>query len=117
MIYLNKFLKIEAILLAWTVTYLVYEFLSTNIFRIFKKKKLLEAGNDHMHYALLYFFKSKPLTFVLINLINIIFFIIGIISFYINSSLSFMLYILLFLPYLYLRYLVFINLEKKINLT
>ena len=107
MIYLNKFLNIEALLLAWTVTYLVYEFLSTNIFRIFKKKNLVEAGNDHMHYALLYYFKSKPLTFILINLINIIFFIIGIISFYFNSSLSFMLYILLFLPYLYLRYLVF----------
>ena len=43
MIYLNKFLKIEAILLAWTVTYLVYEFLSTNIFRIFKKKKIIRG--------------------------------------------------------------------------
>ena len=29
MIYLNKYHKVDAILLAWTVTYLVYEFIST----------------------------------------------------------------------------------------
>ncbi len=115
MIYLNKFYKIEALLLAWTVTYLVYEFLSINIFRILKKKNLVQPGSDHMHYALLSILKSKSLTFVTINLINVIFFTIGFISFNLNSSVSFLLYIILFFPYIYFRHLIFVNIKSKEN--
>lgn len=115
MIYLNKFYKIEALLLAWTVTYLVYEFLSINIFRILKKKNLVQPGSDHMHYALLRTLKSKSLTFITINFINVIFFTLGFISFNHNSSVSFLLYIILFFPYIYFRHLIFDNIKSKKN--
>lgn len=115
MIYLNKFYKIEALLLAWTVTYLVYEFLSINIFRILQKKNLVQPGSDHMHYALLRILKSKSLTFITINFINVIFFTLGFISFNHNSSVSFLLYIILFFPYIYFRHLIFVNIKSKKN--
>ena len=113
MIYLNKYHKVDAILLAWTVTYLVYEFISTNIFRIIKKKNLVQAGKDHMHYALLSTLKSKSFTFIVINFINLILFTIGFLTFKFNSSVSFLLYVLLFFPYIYLRYIVFESIKKK----
>ena len=116
MIYLNKYHKVDAILLAWTVTYLVYEFISTNIFRIIKKKNLVQAGKDHMHYALLSTFNSKYITFIIINFINLIFFTIGFLTFELNSSVSFLLYILFFFPYIYLRYILFDNIKNKRDL-
>lgn len=113
MIYLNRYHNVNAILIAWTVAYLVYEFLSTNIYRLIKKKKLTKPGQDHMHYVLLTISKSKIKTLILINSISITFFMLGYLSFKFNQFISLILFGILFLPYFYLRILLFNKVQKK----
>ncbi len=107
MIYANRYLNIDAILIAWTVSYLVYEFISTNLYRILKKKKLFAGGEDHMHFWIFKKNNSTIYTSLLINLLNLCFFLIGFYSYKINELLSLLIFVLLFFLYFFLRYLLF----------
>jgi UDP-GlcNAc:undecaprenyl-phosphate/decaprenyl-phosphate GlcNAc-1-phosphate transferase len=97
LIFLTNNTDIHPILLAWSVSIFVFEFLSTNIDRLMRKKNVFKAGLDHLHYKLLRSVKSIFLTDIIIFLLNIFLFIIGYISFYyINPFFSLVTFILLF---------------------
>ena len=95
---------IQPILLAWSVTIFVYEFLSINIIRLINKQKLFEAGQDHMHHLILKKTNSVFLTNFFIFSLNIIFFMIGYSSnLFFNQLTSLVLFILTFILFFFLR--------------
>ena len=95
---------VHPILLAFSVSIFVYEFLSINLIRLKNKKNLFIAGQDHLHHYLFKYNKSIFQTNLFISLVNIILFIIGYISFLLISPLSsLILFIFLFIIYLILR--------------
>ena len=98
------------ILLAWSVAIFIYEFLSVNLLRIKNKKNPFQAGQDHLHHVLFAKNKSIFLTNFLMVFINIIFFIIGYISFIFFSPLvSLFLYLLFFIIFFIFRNIYFIK--------
>ena len=104
LIFLTNNIKIHPILLAWSVSIFVFEFLSTNVDRLLRKKNIFKAGLDHLHYKLLRSIKSIFLTDIIIFLLNISLFIIGYISFYyVNPFFSLVTFILLFIIFFYFR--------------
>ena len=104
LIYLAKSNQTHPILIAWCVVIFVYEFLSINIIRLKNKQYLFKAGQDHLHYILFENTKSIFLTNICISLLNLIFFIIGYLSFlYISYLASLILFIFLFLLFFIFR--------------
>lgn len=100
---------IHPILLAWSITIFVYEFLSINLIRIKKKKNIFQSGLDHLHHTLVKKTKSIFLMNFIISATNIIFFIIGYVSFvFINSLTSLILFIFFFIIFFIIR-LKFLN--------
>ena len=88
LIYLANYTLIHPILLAWTVSIFVYEFLSINLIRLKNRANLFKAGKDHLHHMLLNKTKSVFLTNFIIMSINIVFFTIGYFSFSLISPLA-----------------------------
>lgn len=92
----------------WISSLTVYEFLSTTISRLVRKKNIFEPGKDHLHYGLNKIIKNK------INVVCTISFLILILSlfgyyltiYYLNFS--FIIFIIMFFIYFFLR-------EKLIN--
>jgi len=104
LIYLKNNTEIHPILLAWSISIFVYEFLSINLIRLKKKKNIFKPGQDHLHHILLIKYKKLFITNFLILIINIIFFIIGYVSYKLfNSTTSLILFIFFFIIYLILR--------------
>lgn len=98
------------ILLAWSVSIFVYEFLSVNIVRLKNKKKIFKASNDHLHHLLLKKNNSIILTNLIIFIINIILFSLGYFTFELFGPLvSLVLFMFLFIIFLSLRNFYFIN--------
>ena len=92
------------ILLAWSVSIFVYEFISVNIIRLKKKKNPFNAGQDHLHHVLYKNTKSLFQTNLCLSLANIIFFIIGYTSFLLISPFaSLIIFIFLFVIFFILR--------------
>lgn len=95
---------VHPILLAFSISIFVYEFISVNIIRLQNKKAIFTAGQDHLHYILLKKNKSIFLTNSLISTVNIIFFIFGYLSFKnINPLSSLILFAFFFIIYFSLR--------------
>lgn len=95
---------IHPILLAWSVSIFVYEFLSINIIRLKNGQMLFKAGKDHLHHILLEKSKSVFLTNLAISLSNIILFLIGYFSFVKISPLACLInFITFFIIYFVLR--------------
>ena len=106
---------VHPIVLAWTVSIFVYEFLAVNLIRIFNDKKLFRAGNDHLHYFILKKSNSKFLTNFAMITLNLSFFLIGYLSFqYFSSFISLVCFILFFTIYLVFR-LRLNGMKKKIK--
>lgn len=104
MIILYKKLNIHPILLAWGVAFIVFEFLSVNILRIYLHRNLFKPGQDHIHHIFLNNTKSKLKTNFILILINVFIAINGYLSFYfINELFSLILYIIIFIFYLLFR--------------
>ena len=92
------------ILLAWSISIFVYEFLSVNLLRILNNRNIFEPSLDHLHHIMLKKTKSIFFTNILISTTNIIFFLIGYFSFnLINSLASFILFIILFIIFFIIR--------------
>ena len=92
------------ILLAWSVSIFVYEFISINLIRLSNKTNPFEAGQDHLHHILFKKTNSIFLTNFLIVSINISLFIVGYIFFkFTNSFVSLILFISFFLIFFILR--------------
>ncbi|MDC0863352.1 hypothetical protein OAP88_00680 [Candidatus Pelagibacter sp.] len=103
-IYLANQNILHPILLAYSISIFVYEFLAINLIRIIRKKKIFKAGQDHLHHILLKKNKSIILTNFLISIMNVVFFIFGYLSFkFINSLISLVLFIFLFIIYFMIR--------------
>jgi UDP-GlcNAc:undecaprenyl-phosphate GlcNAc-1-phosphate transferase len=101
---------VHPILLAFSVSVFVYEFLSINLVRLISNKKLFGAGRDHLHYILYKKNKSLILINFLISIMNIIFFIFGYLSFkFINPLASLILFIFFFIIFFILRNTYFIK--------
>ncbi len=95
---------VHPILLAFSVTIFVYEFISINLIRLKNKKDLFIAGQDHLHHQLFRYTNSIFQTNLFISLANIILFIIGYMSFLLISPIaSFIFFIIFFIIYLILR--------------
>jgi len=104
LIYIANQNLVHPILLAWSVSIFVYEFLSVNLIRLQNNKGVFTASLDHLHHILLKKNKSIFLTNFLISITNIILFGIGYISFEILSPLiSLSLFIICFIFFYCLR--------------
>jgi UDP-GlcNAc:undecaprenyl-phosphate GlcNAc-1-phosphate transferase len=113
LIYLANNNFAHPILLAWSITIFVYEFLSINLIRLKNNKKLFKAAQDHLHHILFKITKSIFLTNFLIIFTNVILFIVGYFSFkYINPLISLILFISFFFFFLFFRNRYSIKIEK-----
>ena len=103
-IYLANQKIVHPILLAFSISIFVYEFLSVNLIRLKNKKKLFKAGQDHLHHLLFKYTKSIFQTNLIISLTNIVLFISGYASFSLISPLaSLILFIVIFIIFFILR--------------
>ncbi len=113
LIYLANLNLVHPILLAWSVAIFVYEFLSINFIRLMNNQNPFKAGQDHLHHLFFHKTKSIFVTNILICLINIIFFMIGYLSFLaINPLSSFILFVSIFIIFFILRYKYSKKIEK-----
>lgn len=103
LIYIANEKLVHPIILAWSIVIFVYEFLSINLIRLKKKKNIFQGNQDHLHHILFYKTKSVLLTNLIIVMINISFFTIGYLTFFISPIISLLLFIILFFYYLFLR--------------
>ena len=95
---------VHPILLAWSIAIFVYEFLAINLQRLKNKQNLFTAGLDHLHHVIFERTKSIFLTNFSISATNIIFFIVGYLSFrFINPLTSLILFIIFFIIFILLR--------------
>ena len=95
---------IHPILLAWSIVIFVYEFISINLIRLFKKKGIFVPGLDHLHHILLKKSKSLLLTNIYLSFLNMLLFFIGYLSFKnINALTSLILFILSFVLFFLVR--------------
>tara|TARA_B100000242_G_C42758952_1_gene353674 strand:+ start:104 stop:511 length:408 start_codon:yes stop_codon:yes gene_type:complete len=103
-IYFAKENLVHPILLAFSISIFVFEFISVNIIRLQNKKAIFTAGQDHLHYILFKKNNSLFVTNALISVINVIFFIFGYLSFTIlNPLISLILFNFFFIIYFLLR--------------
>ncbi len=92
------------IVLAWSISIFVYEFLSINLIRIIKNRNIFKAGFDHVHHLIFDRCKSLFITNVLMFFSNIIFFLAGYFCFKsINPLASFVLFITFFIIFFIIR--------------
>ena len=104
LIYAEKENFIHPILLAWSISIFVFEFLSINLIRLKNKQNPFKAGLDHLHHLLYRKFKSKFYSNLIIFLLNISLFLIGYLGFvFLNPLSSLVMFIIGFLLFLYLR--------------
>ena len=104
LIFIGNSREVHPILLAWSVAIFVYVFLSIHLIRLKNKKAAFKAGLDHLHHILFKKTKTLFLTNFLISITNIIFFIIGYVSFkLINPLTSLILFLFLFMIYFIVR--------------
>ena len=96
---------IHPILLAFSISIFVYEFLSINIIRLINKKNIFTASQDHLHHIILKKTKSIFHTNLFLSFLNILLFFIGYLSFFlINPIFSLILFLLLFKIFFIIRY-------------
>jgi UDP-GlcNAc:undecaprenyl-phosphate/decaprenyl-phosphate GlcNAc-1-phosphate transferase len=95
---------IHPILLSFSISIFVYEFISVNIIRLQNKKAIFSAGQDHLHYILFKKNNSLLQTNFIISAINVIFFVVGYLSYkIINPLASLILFTVCFIIYFFIR--------------
>jgi UDP-N-acetylmuramyl pentapeptide phosphotransferase/UDP-N-acetylglucosamine-1-phosphate transferase len=95
-------------LIPWTINYLVFEFISTNLSRIIRNKNIFNAGDDHMHYFLKKICEKDYLVITITNLIYLLNFLIGLVIFkMMGSAASIIFFIIFFFVYFYIREKIF----------
>ena len=104
LIHFNGLKITHPILIAWSVSIFVFEFLSINLIRLKNNKDLFKPGKDHLHHLLFQKTKSLFLSNLVIFIINLILFSIGYICYnFFGSLISLISLILLFTIYFTLR--------------
>ena len=101
---------VHPILLAWSVSIFVYEFLSLNILRIKNKINIFNAGLDHLHHKLYKKTNSIFFTNFYLIFINFFLFFIGYLTFvFVNPLASLIMFIVLFVIFYQIRKVYFNN--------
>ena len=104
LIFIANEVLIHPILLAWSISVFVYEFLTINFIRLVKKKNIFQSGTDHFHHVLYKKTNSLFLVNFIISVLNIVCFVIGYIGFvYIGALASLILFIVLFIVFFIIR--------------
>jgi len=104
LIYLANQRIVHPILLAWSVSIFVYEFISINLIRLKNKKNPFKPGQDHLHHIFFKKTKSIFLTNFLIVVINVVLFTSGYISFeFFNPLFSLILFVSFFIIFFIIR--------------
>ncbi len=105
LIMLYKNYNLHPSILIWSVAFVVYEFLSTNLSRLLLKKKIFSPGKDHIHYLINEKTNSTLRTNCIIVLINLFFYTIGVfIYFFLQDLLSLIMFVTFFFIFFYLRF-------------
>ena len=95
---------VHPILLAFSVSIFVYEFLAVNLLRLKNNKNPFKAGQDHLHHIVFKKTKSIFITNCFLFFSNIIIFFIGFFSFLLISPIaSLVIFMCLFIIFLNLR--------------
>ena len=114
-IFIFKNTNIHPALLIWSISFFVFEFLSVNLLRIFRKKPLFKPGKDHFHYQLLKSTRSLFLTNICGFVLNITLFFTGFLIFsFFGPLVSIALYVILFLKFFVIK--IILAKGKLINL-
>ena len=109
-------LNIDPELMIWGLSFIVFEFLSTNLSRLSRNNLLFKPGNDHIHFILLKKFKSALIVNLIILSVSLFFLIIGFFSFLFGDVLSLVIFILSFFVYFFYRErLLKISKKNKLN--
>ena len=103
-IYLYKIEQIHPAVIVWPLAYLIYEFFSLKISRIYQKKNIFIPGRDHLHYIIYLNKKKLSISLSIIIFLNIFLSILGIFVFkFFGSDVSILLFVIFFFIYLYFR--------------
>lgn len=103
-IFVHNNIKIHPLLLIWTISFFIFEFISTNLIRFFHRKNIFDPGKDHFHFEIYEKTNSNNLTILIGIAINSLFFIVGFfIFYYFNSITSLLSFIFSMFIYYYLR--------------
>lgn len=95
---------LHPIILAWSISIFVYEFLSINLKRVIQRKDPFKAGLDHLHHVLFKKTKSKFKTNFVISFLNMFLFTVGYLSFNIINPLSSLIaFVMMFIVFFYFR--------------
>tara|TARA_Y100000389_G_scaffold167531_1_gene172755 strand:+ start:2816 stop:3805 length:990 start_codon:yes stop_codon:yes gene_type:complete len=95
---------VHPILLGWSVSVYVFEFISINLIRLKSKRDPFNPGNDHLHHLLFYKTQSIFLTNTIIISINIVLFIMGYFIFkFISPIASLILFVIFLIIFIILR--------------
>jgi UDP-GlcNAc:undecaprenyl-phosphate GlcNAc-1-phosphate transferase len=104
LIYIAKNNLVHPILLASTITVLVFDFLCVSIERLLRNYgSIFKPDNNHIHHLLCNKTKSNIKTLIVVNLINILFFIINLNIFRIYDLFALFIFILEFFIFFMFR--------------
>ena len=110
LIYFANQKVVHPILLAWSVSIFVYEFLSLNILRVKNKINIFNAGLDHLHHRLYKKTNSIFFTNFYLIFINFFLFFIGYLTFvFVNPLTSLIMFVFLFVIFYQIRKFYFNN--------
>ena len=103
-IFAHNNIKIHPALLIWTISFFIFEFISTNLIRLAHRKNIFDPGKDHFHFEIYKKTNSNNLTILIGVAINSLFFLVGFFIFsYFNSIVSLLTFIFSIFIYFYLR--------------
>ena len=96
--------NIHPAIIIWPLAYLVYEFFSLNLIRLFNKKGIFNPGLDHLHHILLKKKVGSLNVNIIIIFISLLMSTIGILSFYsFGATFSLILFVIMLIFYTFIR--------------
>jgi UDP-GlcNAc:undecaprenyl-phosphate GlcNAc-1-phosphate transferase len=105
LIYSAEKYKIHPIILSFSVSVIIFDFLSVTISRLIKGKNIFFPDNTHIHHLLIKFFNSNIISLIILNLINLTLFAISLVFYYyINSLGCLLLFIFSFILFFFFRF-------------
>jgi len=105
LIYSAEKYKIHPIMLAFSVSVIIFDFLSVTIYRLTQGKNIFLPDNNHIHHLLIKFFNSNIISLIILNTINISLFAISLIIYnYVGSIGSLFLFIFSFIFFFSFRF-------------
>lgn len=87
----------------WTLSFVVYEFLSTTISRLIRGKNIFEPGKDHIHYIINNYIPNRYYVVLVILFLNILFVLIGNEIYKQYPSYNLIFFILIFFIFFFIR--------------